>query len=52
MPLSCFGLTAYGGPGGVVRQLSDGQNRIGDDSLPVGKYCLGSNGGESLRLSV
>lgn len=42
---SCFGITAYGGPGGAVRQLSDGQNRIGDERLPVGKYCLGSNGG-------
>lgn len=26
---SCFHLTASGGPGGVVGQLSDGQNRIG-----------------------
>ena len=42
---SCFHLTAYGGPGGSVGQLGDGQNRIGDDSLQEGQYCIGSNSG-------
>lgn len=41
----CFHLTAYGGPGGPVGQLADGQNRIGDKSLPEGEYCIGPNGG-------
>ncbi|KAF2486653.1 ubiquitin 3 binding protein But2 C-terminal domain-containing protein [Neohortaea acidophila] len=41
----CTSITAYGGPGGLVGQLSDGQNRIGDHSLPTGQYCLGADGG-------
>lgn len=36
---SCFQLTATGGPGGVVGQLSDGQNRIGQ-GLPAATYCI------------
>lgn len=40
----CFHLTASGGASGIVRQLSDGQNRIGDHSLPTGDYCLGPGG--------
>ncbi|KAI7701648.1 hypothetical protein KC353_g15220, partial [Hortaea werneckii] len=41
-PKCCFGITAYGGPGGTVGQLGDGQNRIGQNNLPVpqGTYCL------------
>ncbi|KAK3719555.1 hypothetical protein LTR37_004413 [Vermiconidia calcicola] len=43
----CFGLTAYtyDGPAGAVGQLSDGQNRIGQEGLPEGSYCINSNGG-------
>ncbi|QIW96619.1 hypothetical protein AMS68_002137 [Peltaster fructicola] len=43
----CFHLSASGGPGGDVGQLGDGQNRIGQNNLPVSKaqYCLDSNGG-------
>ncbi|KAJ5314766.1 Histone-fold [Penicillium atrosanguineum] len=33
----CFHLTANGSP---VGQLSDGQNRIGDSSLPEGEFCI------------
>lgn len=36
----CFHLTSNGSP---VGQLSDGQNRIGDNSLPEGEFCI--NGG-------
>lgn len=36
----CFHLHASGGASGEVRQLSDGQNRIGDNSLPVGQFCI------------
>ncbi|KAI6894418.1 hypothetical protein KC318_g3235 [Hortaea werneckii] len=41
-PKCYFGMTAYGGPGGTVGQLGDGQNRIGQNNLPVlqGTYCL------------
>lgn len=42
----CFHLTANGGPGGAVGQLSDGQNRIGQ-GLPAATYCIDSNGGKS-----
>ena len=38
-------MTAYGGPGGDVGQLPDGQNRIGDTGLPEGQYCIGKYGG-------
>ena len=43
----CFHLTANGGPGGVVGQLDDGQNRIGQDppGLPIGEYCINGQGG-------
>lgn len=46
----CFHLSASGGPGGDVGQLSDGQNRIGQANLPTPKarYCLGDDGGECL----
>lgn len=40
----CFHLTASGGASGEVGQLSDGQNRIGDNSLPLGEFCLGPGG--------
>lgn len=40
----CFHLSASGGASGSIGQLSDGQNRIGG-GLPVGQYCIGSNGG-------
>lgn len=33
----CFHLTSNGSP---VGQLSDGQNRIGDNSLPEGEFCI------------
>ncbi|KAK5126581.1 hypothetical protein LTR85_009515 [Meristemomyces frigidus] len=40
-PGCCFGLTAAGGPGGYVSQLSDGQNRIGQtNGVSMGTYCL------------
>lgn len=40
----CFGLTATGGVSGPMGQLSDGQNRIGDNSLPPAQYCIDSTG--------
>lgn len=42
----CFHLSASGGPGGDVGQLSDGQNRIGQSNLPTPKarYCLAQDG--------
>lgn len=40
----CFGLTASGGASGALGQLSDGQNRIGDNSLPPAHYCIDSTG--------
>lgn len=41
-------MEAYGGPGGVVGELYDGQARINQSNLQVskGSYCL-SKGGES-----
>jgi hypothetical protein len=33
----CFHLTSNGSP---VGQLSDGQNRIGDSSLPAAQFCI------------
>jgi hypothetical protein len=33
----CFHLTSDGSP---VGQLSDGQNRIGDSSLPEAQFCI------------
>ncbi|KAJ5128891.1 hypothetical protein N7526_007057 [Penicillium atrosanguineum] len=41
----CFHLTASGGASGSIGQLSDGQNRIGDDSLSSADYCINSSGG-------
>lgn len=41
----CFHLFASGGASGEVRQLSDGQNRIGDNSLPIGDFCINKSGG-------
>jgi hypothetical protein len=41
----CFHLTASGGASGSVGQLSDGQNRIGDNSLAPADYCINSSGG-------
>ncbi|KAI5254100.1 hypothetical protein E4T42_02607 [Aureobasidium subglaciale] len=41
----CFHLTASGGPGGIVGQLSDGQNRIGQGMLILYIYCIDSKGG-------
>jgi hypothetical protein len=40
----CFSLNASGGASGTLGQLSDGQNRIGDDSLSPAQYCIDSNG--------
>lgn len=40
----CFHLTASGGSSGSVGQLSDGQNRIGDNSLSAAQYCISSDG--------
>lgn len=40
----CFHLTASGGASGTLGQLSDGQNRIGDNSLSAAQYCIDSNG--------
>lgn len=40
----CFHLTASGGSSGPVGQLSDGQNRIGDNSLPTAQFCISSDG--------
>jgi hypothetical protein len=40
----CFHLTASGGASGPVGQLSDGQNRIGDNSLSPAEFCIDSNG--------
>ncbi|KAF2207425.1 hypothetical protein CERZMDRAFT_102323 [Cercospora zeae-maydis SCOH1-5] len=41
----CFHTTADGGPGGVVEQLFDGQNRIGQTGLKEGEYCINTQGG-------
>jgi hypothetical protein len=38
----CFHLAAPDGT--PVGQLSDGQNRIGDDSLPAAEFCITSDG--------
>lgn len=38
----CFHLTASGGSSGSVGQLSDGQNRIGDNSLSPAQFCIDS----------
>lgn len=40
----CFHLTASGGASGEVGQLSDGQNRIGDNSLSPAQFCIDSQG--------
>lgn len=40
----CFSLTASGEASGTVGQLSDGQNRIGDNSLSPAQFCIDSNG--------
>jgi hypothetical protein len=45
-----FSLTAYGapapGPGGMVGQLVDGQNRVNQTNLPIpkAKYTIDSTG--------
>ncbi|KAF3386408.1 hypothetical protein F1880_001007 [Penicillium rolfsii] len=39
----CFHLTASGGASGSVGQLSDGQNRIGDNSLSPAEFCINSS---------
>jgi hypothetical protein len=50
-----FSLTAYGasehGSNGIVGQLDDGQNRIGQCNLPVpkAKYSLDSHGREFIQ---
>ncbi|KAF2159256.1 hypothetical protein M409DRAFT_60960 [Zasmidium cellare ATCC 36951] len=41
----CFHLDAFGDPSGPVVQLDDGQNRIEQDGLPEGQYCLTADGG-------
>ncbi|KAJ5683486.1 hypothetical protein N7462_006651 [Penicillium macrosclerotiorum] len=40
----CFHLTASGSVSGSVGQLSDGQNRIGDNSLSPAEFCISSSG--------
>ncbi|CAI7580775.1 unnamed protein product [Penicillium glandicola] len=40
----CFHLTSSGGASGELGQLSDGQNRIGDNTLQPAQYCIDSNG--------
>ncbi|KXG50308.1 uncharacterized protein PGRI_062750 [Penicillium griseofulvum] len=40
----CFHLTSSGGASGKLGQLSDGQNRIGDNSLSPAQYCIDSKG--------
>lgn len=40
----CFKLTASGGASGSLGQLDDGQNRVGDNSLPPATYCIDSTG--------
>ncbi|KAE8382665.1 ubiquitin 3 binding protein But2 C-terminal domain-containing protein [Aspergillus bertholletiae] len=40
----CFHLTASGGASGTVGQLSDGQNRIGDNNLSPAQFCISSEG--------
>ncbi|KAJ5175126.1 uncharacterized protein N7482_001003 [Penicillium canariense] len=40
----CFHITASGGMSGNLGQLSDGQNRIGDNSLSASQYCINSTG--------
>ncbi|KGO63808.1 Ubiquitin 3 binding protein But2, C-terminal [Penicillium italicum] len=40
----CFHLTSSGGASGQLGQLSDGQNRIGDNSLSPAQYCIDSKG--------
>ncbi|KAE8362443.1 ubiquitin 3 binding protein But2 C-terminal domain-containing protein [Aspergillus caelatus] len=40
----CFHLTASGGASGTVGQLSDGQNRIGDNTLSPAQFCISSDG--------
>jgi len=47
--LSCFHLNATGGPGGCVGQLSDGQNRIGQN-LPEAQYCINNGGQTTLQF--
>lgn len=43
--ICCTSLDIVGGsPNGTLGQLGDGQNRVGDDSLPAGTYCF-NNGG-------
>lgn len=36
----CFHLTASGDKSGSLGQLSDGQVRVGDNSLSAAKFCL------------
>jgi hypothetical protein len=36
----CFHLTASGDESGSLGQLSDGQVRVGDNSLSAAKFCL------------
>jgi hypothetical protein len=40
----CFHLNASGGMTGSVGQLTDGQNRIGDNSLSPAQFCISSDG--------
>ncbi|KAJ5928586.1 hypothetical protein N7466_007542 [Penicillium verhagenii] len=40
----CFHLTASGGVSGSLGQLTDGQVRVGDDSLSAADFCINSSG--------
>ncbi|KAJ5650818.1 uncharacterized protein N7484_004541 [Penicillium longicatenatum] len=40
----CFHLTASGSLSGSLGQLSDGQVRLGDDSLSAADFCINSSG--------
>ncbi|KAJ6161442.1 ubiquitin 3 binding protein But2 C-terminal domain-containing protein [Penicillium chermesinum] len=41
----CFHLSVTGEVNGTLGQISDGQNRVGDTSLPASTYCIDQNGG-------
>lgn len=40
----CFHMTSSGGASGDLGQLSDGQVRVGDNSLSASQFCIDSKG--------